>query len=229
MGTVISKAANGVGGVLGNAFVAPFKTMFGGTCEGVCSGPWDIVCFIEHLCVSSLLKLLMILVLCYITLLFFYILFKVGICQCIGRSLCKLCWAACEAYWYAVEDITCFLWHKLKNTKRINRRRRHRHFEDMEQGYSSSDESAFADNYHHLNNVSRKYNIIRRRRKGSSFISFSGYGSHGRHHHARLKSREVGIYVKGGYRRPRSSRQLQISKMRNVRREARNFKRRRLR
>nr|XP_048319217.1 uncharacterized protein LOC125418777 isoform X2 [Ziziphus jujuba var. spinosa] len=163
------------------------------------------------------------------TLLFFYILFKVGICQCIGRSLCKLCWAACEAYWYAVEDITCFLWHKLKNTKRINRRRRHRHFEDMEQGYSSSDESAFADNYHHLNNVSRKYNIIRRRRKGSSFISFSGYGSHGRHHHARLKSREVGIYVKGGYRRPRSSRQLQISKMRNVRREARNFKRRRLR
>lgn len=33
MGTVISKAANGVGGVLGNAFAAPFKTIFGGSCE----------------------------------------------------------------------------------------------------------------------------------------------------------------------------------------------------
>lgn len=159
-------------------------------------------------------------------LLFFYILFKVGICQCIGKSLCKLCWAACEAYWYALEDVTCFLWHKLKNTKRINRRRRLRrlHFEDMERGYSSSDES---DDYHHLNTVSRKYNA-RRRIKGS-FISSSGYGSHGHHHHVRLKSREVGIYVKGGSRRLRSSRQVKISKMRNDRREGKIFKRRRLR
>ena len=37
------------------------------TCRAVCSGPWDVVCFIEHLCVSNLVKLLMILVLCYIS------------------------------------------------------------------------------------------------------------------------------------------------------------------
>ena len=33
MGTVISKAANGIGGALGNAFVAPIKTIFGDSCE----------------------------------------------------------------------------------------------------------------------------------------------------------------------------------------------------
>ncbi|XP_062154246.1 uncharacterized protein LOC133862446 isoform X2 [Alnus glutinosa] len=66
MGNVVGKAANGIGGLLGHAFVAPIKTIFGASCEGVCSGPWDVVCFIEHLCVSNLVKLLMVLVLCYI-------------------------------------------------------------------------------------------------------------------------------------------------------------------
>lgn len=33
MGTVISKAANGVGGALGSAFVAPIKTIFGDSCQ----------------------------------------------------------------------------------------------------------------------------------------------------------------------------------------------------
>lgn len=90
MGTVISKAASGIGSVLGTAFVAPFKSIFNGSCEDVCPGPWDIICFIEHLCVTNLVKLLMILGLCYIILLFCYLLFKVGICQCIVRSLCKM-------------------------------------------------------------------------------------------------------------------------------------------
>ncbi|XP_064935081.1 uncharacterized protein LOC103994485 isoform X2 [Musa acuminata AAA Group] len=66
MGSVISKAANGVGTALGNAFVAPVKTIFGASCEGICSGTWDITCFIEHLCISNLLRLLMVSVLAYI-------------------------------------------------------------------------------------------------------------------------------------------------------------------
>ncbi|XP_041014314.1 uncharacterized protein LOC121257387 [Juglans microcarpa x Juglans regia] len=200
MGSVISKAANGIGGVLGNTFVAPLKTIFGASCEGVCSGPWDVVCFIEHLCVSNLVKLLMILVLCFIMLLFCYLLFKVGICQCIGRSLCKMCWAACETYWFALEDITCFLCHRLKNTKRINRWRRHR-FQDIELGYSSSDESDLSDNYLHLD-VSRKRRSVRERRKDrlrSSLYPSRRHSSRSHHiHHVRLKSREPSIHVKGG-------------------------------
>lgn len=33
MGGVIGKAANGIGGVLGNAFLTPIRTIFGGSCE----------------------------------------------------------------------------------------------------------------------------------------------------------------------------------------------------
>ncbi|KAB1218232.1 hypothetical protein CJ030_MR3G026112 [Morella rubra] len=221
MGGVIGKAANGLGGLLGNAFLAPLKTIFGASCEGVCSGPWDIVCFIEHLCVSDLVKLLMILVLCYIMLLFFYLLFKVGICQCIGKSLCKMCWAACEAYWFALEDITCFLWHKLKNTKRINRRRR-RHFQDVEQVYSSSDESDFPDDYGPFN-VNRKRKSVTERQNHwlrSSLHTSNRHSSRSHRHHP--------VHVKGGSHGLRSSRQLQLSKVRNARIEAGIYKRRRL-
>ncbi|KAJ7952082.1 Protein HAPLESS 2 [Quillaja saponaria] len=228
MGAVISKAANGVGGVLGNAFVAPLKSIFGRSCEDVCSGPWDVVCFIEHLCVNNLVKLLMILVLCYITLLFVYLLFKVGICQCILRSLCKMCCAACEAYWFALENITCFLWHKLKNTKRVNRRHCYR---DVELGYSSSDESGFPGNYGHLH-FSRKRKSFRGRRK-DTFYPSSKHGRHvgcsHRHRHGRLKSRELSVHVSGGSRRLRNSRWLQISRVRNRHRKGGIFKRRRLR
>ncbi|KAE7998935.1 hypothetical protein FH972_003428 [Carpinus fangiana] len=231
MGNVIGKAANGIGGVLGHAFVAPIKTIFGESCEGVCSGPWDVACFIEHLCVSNLVKLLMILVLCYIMLLFFYLLFKLGICQCIGRSLCKMCWAACETYWFALEDITCFLWHKLKNTKRINRRHRLR-FQDFEMGYSSSDDSDFSDKYGNLN-LHTKRKTARERRKErlrSSLYPSSRHSSYHRHrHHVRLNTREVSLHVKGGSQGLRSSRHLQLSKVRNAKREAGIFKRRRLR
>ncbi|XP_075656036.1 uncharacterized protein LOC142626136 [Castanea sativa] len=231
MGGVISKAANGIGGVIGSAFAAPIKTIFGASCEGVCSGPWDVVCFIEHLCVSNLVKLLMILVLCYIMLLFFYLLFKLGICQCIVRSLCKMCWAACETYFFALEDITCFLWHKLKNTKRINRRRRRR-FQDVELGYSSSDESDFSDNYHHLN-VSRKQKSVRERRKDRLQRSLNPSSRHSghshKHHHVRLKTGKVSVHVRGRPQRLRSSRHLQLSKVRNARKDAGIFKRRRFR
>ncbi|EEF48707.1 uncharacterized protein LOC8259945 isoform X2 [Ricinus communis] len=134
MGAVVTKAANGVGGVVGNLFGAPFRAFLGASCQDVCAGPWDVMCFVEHLCVSDVVKLVMILGLCYITLLFLYLLFKIGIWQCIGRSLCKMCWAACESYWSGLEYMSCFLWHKLKNTKRGHRRRR-RGCGDIERGW----------------------------------------------------------------------------------------------
>ncbi|MCL7047668.1 hypothetical protein MKW94_011308 [Papaver nudicaule] len=86
----------------------------------VCSGTWDFTCFIEHLCVSNIVRLLMVLGLCYIS-----------------KSLCKMCWLTCQTYCYAIQDFTCCLWYKLKNTKRVNRRRRR--FCEIEQGYSSSE------------------------------------------------------------------------------------------
>lgn len=238
MGTVISKTANGIGTLLGNAFVAPLKAVFGGSCEGVCSGTWDITCFIEHMCVSDLVKLLMVLGLCYITLMFFYLMFELGICQCIGRSLCRMCWAACETYWFTLEDFTCFLCHKLKNVKWVNhRRRRLRRFRDVELGCSSSEEntSLGVDR-----SVIRRRKLIRKRkdRPESTFyplrqVPKNRYGSHNHHHHhhhhLRLKTREVSVHVKGRSQGAKYSRQLQIRKLSNIRREAVLFKKRRFR
>ncbi|GAV73705.1 hypothetical protein CFOL_v3_17188 [Cephalotus follicularis] len=195
----------------------------------ICTGSWDFVCFIEHLCVSNLVKLLLILALCYIILMFCYLLLKVGICQCIARSLCKICWASCETYWFALEDTTCFLWHKLKNTKRVSRRR----FRDVETGYSSS-ESDFTDNYHHLS-VDRKRKLLREaRRRGSLYLS-RRYSSHirdshhhHRHHHVKLKTKEVPVHAKDRSRRRGKSRPLQLIKSRNPRGDVGIFKRRRL-
>ncbi|XP_062025977.1 uncharacterized protein LOC133742326 [Rosa rugosa] len=235
MGIVISKATDGLGDLLEKTFLSPFKTMFDGSCQE-CSGPWDLVCFIEHLCVSNLLKLLMILVLCYITLLFFYLVFKLGIFQCIGKSLCKMCWAACETYWFALHDICSFVWYKLRNTKRVNhRRRRHlrRHqFRDIEQGYSSSGDNELWDNYRNLN-VSRKRKSLSRRRKDrvqSSVNRSSRHGTRSHHHrHVRLKSRSMSVRVTGRSQRLKSPRRVKISKVTSVRRKTRTSKRRRLR
>ncbi|XP_027344841.1 uncharacterized protein LOC113857242 [Abrus precatorius] len=117
------------------------------------------------------------------TLLFFYLLFKLGICQCIGRSLCKMCWVTCEAWWLALADITCYLWHKLISTKRVYRGRRR--FRDVELGigYSPSDESDRSCNNN--SHVGRKRKSLRERRNE---CSRRGHG-HGVHHLARKKGR----------------------------------------
>ncbi|KAJ8770843.1 hypothetical protein K2173_021758 [Erythroxylum novogranatense] len=233
MGSVVSKAANGIGTVIGNAFTAPFKTILGESCEDVCSGPWDVVCFIEHLCIANLIKLLLILVLCYITLLFFYLLFKLGICQCIGRSLCKMCWAACHTYLHSLNYITCFLWHKLKNTKRVHRHR----FRDIERGYSSSSESEVSGYARPYAGTKRK--SIREGRKAplrssryhSRRYSHSNHhcSKHHNRHHVRLKTRQVSFHIKGSSQRLRNSRRLQLVKARKPRKGHVAFKRRRLR
>ncbi|KAG0485903.1 hypothetical protein HPP92_009982 [Vanilla planifolia] len=201
MGTALSKAVNGVGSALGNAFTAPIKTIFGRSCEGICAGTWDIICFIEHLCISSLLRLFMVSVLAYTILLFFYLLFKVGIIQCLGRGFCKMACAACEAYWTAMEEIVCFLWHKLKNTKRVYRHR----FENMEGELGSSDDDySSSDSYESIQFAKRRRSVRERRRdhlKQSLYPRRHGSerrkhrcGSHG---HLRFKSREVSVHVKG--------------------------------
>ncbi|XP_043710876.1 uncharacterized protein LOC122659809 [Telopea speciosissima] len=234
MGTAISRAANAIGGILGSAFVAPFKTIFGGSCEGICAGTWDIMCFIEHLCISNLVKLLMVLGLIYTTLMFMYLLFKVGIIQCIGRSLCKMCWASCETYWFALEDISCFLWHKLKNTKRVYRRRR-RHFPDVEEGYSSIDGNESSNNYE-SSSLSRKQSV-RERRKDRMQMSLypvrrtSKYKSmnRSRRHNVRWKTSELSVHVRSGSGRLRNSRKFQVRKVGKLGRGCKLFKKRRIR
>ncbi|XP_047309259.1 uncharacterized protein LOC124912656 [Impatiens glandulifera] len=148
MGSSVSTASNTLGTFLGNAFTAPIKAAFGRSCEGICSGTWDIACFIENLCLSNLVKMVMVFALSFICFVIFYLIMKVGICQCITKGLCKMYWAACQTCWFVYEGMACFLWNKLTSVKRVRRRRRNRHFRDIEMGDSSrSDEFDHSSDY----------------------------------------------------------------------------------
>ncbi|KAK2378395.1 hypothetical protein QL285_066308 [Trifolium repens] len=208
MGSEISKGVGGLGNAIGSAFTAPFKSVFGGSCEDICSGPVDVMCFIEHFCISSLAKLLMILVLCYICLLFLYSLFRLGICQCIGRSLCKMSCVTCQLCCFALQNITSNLWHKLINTKRVYRGRRRR---DVELGYTSPS----TDNYENSSLCDYRSRHFGRKRK--SLRETSRRNGHSVHL-SRMKRKSW---------RVESSRKIQLSKVRNQRGKTTTIKRRR--
>jgi len=72
----------------------------------------------------------------FAVLLFFYLLHKIGIFQCIGRSLCKMLWACFTSCFYSCEYGCMFLWFKLKNLKQVNREQ----VRDVEGYLSSSSE-----------------------------------------------------------------------------------------
>ncbi|CAL5065732.1 unnamed protein product [Urochloa decumbens] len=137
MGSAVSSAANGVGTLVGNAVAAPFRALFGASCEGVCSGTWDLPCFLEHLCVSSLARLFVVAILTYIVLLFGYLLCKLGIVKCVAKNACKMVWIPCSACCRALGGACCHLWRKMRDTKRVYRGRRGRRQEqddDVELG-----------------------------------------------------------------------------------------------
>ena len=69
-------------------------------------------------------------------LLFFYLLCKLGICNCIGRSLCKMVWACFISCFSAWEYCCTFLCVKLPRLKRTNRG----HIKDFQVSDSSCDE-----------------------------------------------------------------------------------------
>ncbi|XP_039834420.1 uncharacterized protein LOC120695186 [Panicum virgatum] len=134
MGSVVSSAANGVGTLVGNVVSAPFKLLFGASCESVCSGTWDLPCFIEHVCISSLLRLFVVIIVTYIVLLFGYVLCKLGIVKCVAKNAFKMVWKPCSACCRAPG----LLWHKVRKTKRVHRGRRGRRERDVELGEPSS-------------------------------------------------------------------------------------------
>ncbi|WOL11573.1 hypothetical protein Cni_G20337 [Canna indica] len=146
---------------------------------------------------------------------FIYLLFQVGIIQCFCRGMCKMTTAACGAYWTALKEMTCFLWHKLKNTKRVYRRR----FEDLEEGYSSSHYGSSSDEDSFDDHRARRRPVRERRKEHLRRSLYPTRGnSKGRRrrshrmgsgrHHVRLRTREVSVHVKPG---TRSSQALRVT------------------
>ncbi|KAK9219773.1 hypothetical protein WN943_008419 [Citrus x changshan-huyou] len=107
----------------------------------VCVSTWDFICYIENFCVANLLKMAMVLGLSYIVLLFFYLLYKLGICWCIGHSLCKILWA-CLVSWFSIWEYCCtFFWVKLIKLKRRNQV----HRRNIEHEFDTSEADAYYD------------------------------------------------------------------------------------
>nr|CAB3452762.1 unnamed protein product [Digitaria exilis] len=133
MGSVVSSAANGLGTFVGNAVSAPFRALFGASCEGVCSGTFDLPCFIEHICISSLVRLFAVLAVSYAVLFVVFLLVKIGVVKCVAKNAFKMvwkpCWACCRALGGACGDLC----DKVRDTERLYRGRRRRR-RDVELG-----------------------------------------------------------------------------------------------
>ncbi|XP_052189981.1 uncharacterized protein LOC127799801 [Diospyros lotus] len=138
METLIASLLSGFGQVLDKLLGSPLDFLTGKSCSTSCGSTWDFLCYIEHFCVAHLFKMAMVSILFYFVLLFFYSLFKLGICQCVGRSLCKLVWAAFASCFSLVECSCRFLCYKLPRLKRKHRRPR-RDIEEFDICSSSSD------------------------------------------------------------------------------------------
>ncbi|KAF2291354.1 hypothetical protein GH714_023176 [Hevea brasiliensis] len=110
----------------------------------VCGSTWDFICYIENFCIASLLKLAMVLALFYIVLLFFYLLYKLGICECVARSLWKMLWA-CMVSWFSLWEYCCFC---LCDTLTMLKRVSHHHTKQ----FSSDEFDTSEDDYHYAPN-----------------------------------------------------------------------------
>ncbi|CAM8898728.1 unnamed protein product [Rhodiola kirilowii] len=166
------------------------------------------------------------LMLCYITLLLIYVLFKIGIFQCITKSLCKMCWAAFKGYWCALFHVARFLCYKIKNTKRVSRKHRNiHHVSDLEKGHksSSSSDSDYAHTYRHQTinrkrkSFQRELNVRQKRRNS--------------HRHIRLRKADVSFRGKDRSRRRsmrRRTKRLQVRNLEIGRTKETSIKRRRL-
>ncbi|XP_016479600.1 uncharacterized protein LOC107800867 [Nicotiana tabacum] len=135
MGNVIGTVLSGFGEILGKLLGHPLDFLAGKACSSVCAPTWDFLCYIENFCISQLLKSAMVSILLYFAVLFLYLLYKLGICQCICHILCRSTWA-CFSTCFSVLDYCCtFLCFKLQQL--LLTRRRHQKDIEGEGSFSS--------------------------------------------------------------------------------------------
>ncbi|KAH7663694.1 hypothetical protein IHE45_14G073100 [Dioscorea alata] len=137
MGSIVSSLVSNFFKAVGNLFSAPLDFLSGKSCSATCGSTWDLMCYIENFCVANLLKLVAVLFLFYMVLLFFYLLYKTGICQCLGRSICKMIWACATSCYSSCEYCCMFLRFKIRKLKKM----KHEHSMSMEE-YNSSTTSS---------------------------------------------------------------------------------------
>ncbi|XP_009774288.1 uncharacterized protein [Nicotiana sylvestris] len=162
MGNVMGTVLSGFGEILGKLLGHPLDFLAGKACSSVCAPTWDFLCYIEHFCISQLLKSAMVSILLYFVVLFLYLLYKLGICQCICHILCRCTWA-CFSTCFSVLDCCCtFLCFKLQQLLLTTRRRQKSDIEGVVNISSTCSEEEGEGTF-----SSRKIDGRRRRRRRS--------------------------------------------------------------
>ncbi|KZV33024.1 hypothetical protein F511_03290 [Dorcoceras hygrometricum] len=142
MGNVVGSVSSGFAQLVNKLLGHPLDFLAGKNCDSICGSTWDFVCYVENFCVSHLLKLFMVATLVYFVLLFFYLIYNLGICQCICHSICRIIWACFSTCFSSLDFCCTYLCFKLRTVKRKRRRRRRRRDveETIETSPSTSDE-----------------------------------------------------------------------------------------
>lgn len=142
MGNVVGTFSSGFAQLVNNILGRPLDFLAGKNCDSACGSTWDFVCYIENFCVTHLLKLVMVATLVYFVLLFFYLLYNLGICQCICHSVCRIIWACFSTCFSSLDFCCTYLCFKLRTVKR-RRRRKRRDIEESVETSSSTSEGGY--------------------------------------------------------------------------------------
>ncbi|KAL6639419.1 hypothetical protein ACP70R_023149 [Stipagrostis hirtigluma subsp. patula] len=177
MGSVVGTAANGAGTFLWNVGTWPFKTVFGRSCKDICSGAWDFLCFLENICLPSLVRMLVALIVLFCAV---YLAFKLHIVRCVTKITCKAAWRTCSGCCHALCGACCYLYRKVRDTKRVRRGRwGGRHWPDVEEGELSSSysDTDFSDDDSDWDTAAGSTTTSRARWRSSSSLSSSSWSS----------------------------------------------------
>lgn len=193
MGNVIGSFFSGLAAGVNKLLGSPLDFLAGKSCSTVCGPTWDLFCYIDNFCVSHLVKLATVSVLVYFVLLFFYLVFQLGICQCICHTICKVMWACCATCFSIIEYGCTCLCYKLPRLRRKHRR----HKRDIEDFSPSSTDEEYYDE--EIIGNKRRYSSYLRRKMGEKRLGTR----HRRDYRERLrkslraKSRRVKVCVRG--------------------------------
>lgn len=140
MGNVIGSLFSGLAAGVNQLLGSPLDFLAGKNCSSLCSATWDLFCYIDNFCIAHLVKLATLSVLVYFVLLFFYLVFQLGICQCICHTIFRVMWACCATSFSIIEYCCACLCYNLPRLRRTTRRHK-RVIKDFSP--SSSDEEYY--------------------------------------------------------------------------------------
>ncbi|XP_051230795.1 uncharacterized protein [Lolium perenne] len=146
MGNIIDSLVSGFTKVLADILSKPLDFLSGKTCSSACGSTWDVVCYVENFCVASLAKMAAMLFLLYLVLVFFYLVYKLGICRCVCHGVCTIVWSCISCSFSACKNGCAIACVKMRDVRRARRKRRRRSHGDIEENsYLSSSDSESED------------------------------------------------------------------------------------